>query len=185
MLQAAPKDNGHITVYLAHYADEILIKEFQALKKFKFELFSVTAQSPYSIGNIQVYPVTQILFNKSLINCHGVITGAGFETPAEALYLGKKIMVVPMKKQYEQACNAAALNEFGVLSVNTIDEYFPAYFNKWIFDTQVSRLDLTHSTEQIISNMIQKQSSIIPDTEEKFNPFEISLEPKHPILQGK
>jgi hypothetical protein len=32
-----------------------------------------------------------------------------FETPAEALFLGKKLLVIPMTGQYEQECNAAAL----------------------------------------------------------------------------
>jgi len=43
----------------------------------------------------------------------GVFCGAGFETPAEAMFLKKKLMVIPMKGQYEQQCNAAALEEIG------------------------------------------------------------------------
>ena len=35
-------------------------------------------------------------------------------TPAEALYLNKKLMVIPMKNQYEQHCNAAALKTLGI-----------------------------------------------------------------------
>ncbi|MFN5422735.1 MAG: glycosyltransferase family protein [bacterium] len=183
ILQATPSDAGHITVYLAHYADEFLIREFQKLKKFKFELFSVTAKTPYTLENVQVYPVTQILFNKSLINCHGVITGAGFETPAEALYLRKKIIVVPMKKQYEQACNTAALNAFGVMSLNTIDEYFPAYFNKWIFDTRTCGLNLTHNTEQIINSVIHKHKELNDTTEKEFDGFGMNFDLNYPILQ--
>ena len=186
ILQAKPNDNGHITVYLAHYGDEYLIKEFQKLKKFKFELFSVKAKTPYIIDNIQVFPVAQLLFNKSLINCHGIITGAGFETPAEAMFLGKKIMVVPMKKQYEQACNAAALSEFGVLSINAIDEYFPAYFNKWIFDNKTNRLDLTHSTEQIINHVIHMQSENKQISEENYDDdLDIAFTFRYPVLQKK
>ena len=44
----------------------------------------------------------------------GVLCGAGFETPAEALYLGKKLMVIPMKSQLEQFYNAASLKQLGV-----------------------------------------------------------------------
>ena len=43
-----------------------------------------------------------------------MLCGAGFETPAEALYLNKKLLVVPMKSQFEQHCNAAALKQLGV-----------------------------------------------------------------------
>ena len=43
-------------------------------------------------------PVNNELFNKSLETCNGLLTGGGFEGPAEALYLGKKLLSVPMKK---------------------------------------------------------------------------------------
>lgn len=43
-----------------------------------------------------------------------MLCGAGFETPAEVLHLNKKLLVVPMKSQYEQHCNAAALKKLGV-----------------------------------------------------------------------
>ena len=69
------------------------------------------------------------MFDDSMIRSHAVITGAGFETPAEALYLGKKLMVLPMHGQYEQACNAVALSEFNVAVVNNVDDYFPVYNN--------------------------------------------------------
>jgi hypothetical protein len=40
-------------------------------------------------------PVNNDGFTQSMISSHGVITGAGFETPAETLYLGKKLICVP------------------------------------------------------------------------------------------
>jgi uncharacterized protein (TIGR00661 family) len=66
-----------------------------------------------------------------MINCEGIITGAGFETPAEALFLGKKLMVIPIKGQYEQKCNAAAMKPFGVTVVSEIDSKFKKHFEKW------------------------------------------------------
>ena len=161
ILQSSPKDHGYITVYLGHYSDEVLIKEFQQLKTFQFQLFSAYTKTSYVVGNVQVYPINQELFNQSLINCHGIITGAGFETPSEALYLGKKLLVVPMKGQYEQACNAAALSDFGVLSIPAIDNYFASYFNKWIFDLTIKPLELTQTTEAIISKVMEHQPTRI------------------------
>jgi uncharacterized protein (TIGR00661 family) len=158
ILQSSPKDHGHITVYLGHYSDEVLIKEFKQLKKFQFQLFSAYTKTSYVVENIQVYPVNQELFNQSLINCHGIITGAGFETPSEALYLEKKVLVVPMKGQYEQACNAAALSAFGVLSIPAIDNYFASYFNKWIFDLTIKPLELTQTTEEIVGKVMEHQA---------------------------
>ena len=64
--------------------------------------------------------MNKTLFNQSLIHCTGIITGGGFETPAEALHLGKKLMAIPIRGQYEQQCNAAALKEMGVSCQNNI-----------------------------------------------------------------
>jgi len=42
------------------------------------------------------------------------------ETPAEAIFLKKKLIVIPMKNQYEQAFNAKALEELGVPVLKTL-----------------------------------------------------------------
>ena len=57
-----------------------------------------------TIDNIIIRPVNNQDFVKSLSTCSGVICGAGFETPAEALFLKKKLLVIPMKGQFEQQC---------------------------------------------------------------------------------
>jgi uncharacterized protein (TIGR00661 family) len=49
-----------------------------------------------------------------LANCKGVLCGAGFELPSEALFLKKKLFVIPLKGQLEQHYNAKALADLGV-----------------------------------------------------------------------
>ena len=163
ILQAEPKDNGHITVYLNHYSDQLIIEHLSKLINYKFELFSNYTSDPYTLNNIKVFPINRELFNQSLITCHGIITGAGFETPSEALYLGKKLMVIPLRGQYEQQCNSKALEDFNVISVAELDEYFPTYFNKWIFQETQLNLTLGHSTEQIIELMIDEPKKIFTE----------------------
>lgn len=160
ILHATPVNEGHITVYLGHYADDLVVKQLQRLKNFKFHLFSKHVENLVQIENIKLLPLSQTMFDESLINSHGVITGAGFETPAEALYLGKELMVLPMHGQYEQLCNAAALKEFNVSVVDSIDDYFPVYFNKWIFDGQVSLpFSLSTPAEKIVEAVVHGQVS--------------------------
>ena len=67
-----------------------------------------------------------------MINCHGIITGGGFETPAEALYLRKKILSIPIRKHYEQECNAAALKKLGVPVVYEAGDDFHLVIENWI-----------------------------------------------------
>jgi hypothetical protein len=40
ILHAVPVNDGHITVYLGHYADDLVIRQLQRLSGFKFHLFS-------------------------------------------------------------------------------------------------------------------------------------------------
>ncbi|MEY2596105.1 MAG: hypothetical protein RI965_1377 [Bacteroidota bacterium] len=161
ILEADATDNGHITVYLSQYSPTHLIKIFKQLKRFTFHFFSKITDTPIQDENIKIFPIQQKLFNQSLISCHGIITGGGFETPAEALYLGKKLMVVPIAGQYEQQCNAAALKQdFNTTVIHEVDDFFPVYFNKWIFDSPTSKLILQESTQDIVSNLF----SSLPNT---------------------
>jgi uncharacterized protein (TIGR00661 family) len=45
-------------------------------------------------------------FLRLMARCRGFVSTAGFESIAEALYLGKPVQVVPVEGHYEQLCNA-------------------------------------------------------------------------------
>ena len=152
--QAEPKNKGHITVYLPSYSDEIVCNYFSQLKDFRFEVFSKEIKQPVLQKNILLTPVNKDAFNTSMINCTGIITSAGFETPAEALFLGKKILAIPIKGQYEQLCNAAALEKMGVSCIDAVDKNFSPAFNNWMNDEKKITLSSNHSTESIISFMM-------------------------------
>jgi uncharacterized protein (TIGR00661 family) len=133
---ARPTDQGHITVYLPSYCDGTLTRIFSKIKGARFEIFSRRSYGISRNGNITLRPVQKSCFNKSLASCHGIITGAGFETPAEALYLKKKIMAIPIKRQYEQQCNAAALGKMGIKTLSNIDHYFESEVQRWLAEPQ-------------------------------------------------
>lgn len=151
ILKAEPLDKGYITVYLSSFSDKELHKNLSALQEYRFQVFSREADHPFKSDNIEFLPVNKELFNKSLIDCKGIITGAGFETPAEALYLGKKLLVIPIGGQYEQFCNAAALEKMGVRSIENLDDQFNSIFHEWIEDNHKIVLRPDHSTEAIVS----------------------------------
>jgi len=159
ILQAEPRNKGHITVYLSSYSDATLEKHFRELKEFRFQVFSKEVKEPLQKGHILFLPVNKNAFDKSLINCSAIITGAGFETPAEALYLGKKLMVIPIRGQYEQFCNAAALKKMGVPVLSTLGSDFTATFREWMDRKKKTTLTLDHSTESIVSYLIHSATS--------------------------
>jgi uncharacterized protein (TIGR00661 family) len=113
-------NDGHYTVYLPAYGEETIIEKLSQFKEIKWEVFSKHSQQLYQIENITIFPINNEAFIKSMASCEGILCGAGFETPAEALFLGKKLMVIPMKSQYEQLCNAASLKMMGVRVVKNL-----------------------------------------------------------------
>jgi uncharacterized protein (TIGR00661 family) len=130
--QAEPVNLGHITVYLPSFDQACLEKAFNSLPEQHFHWFLSEIKFKHTIGNITYYPVNQQDFNQSLISCHGIITGGGFETPAEALYLRKKILSIPILNHYEQECNAAALKKMGVPVVYEVGDDFKLIIENWL-----------------------------------------------------
>lgn len=131
-LQAKPADHGHITVYLPSYKLECHDHMLQELSNTEFHVFTNEVDKRIKKGNITCYPVSQEQFNESLIYCHGLVTGGGFETPAEALFLGKKLLSIPISGQYEQQCNAAALKSMGIPTLKVLDNSTKNKLFSWI-----------------------------------------------------
>jgi uncharacterized protein (TIGR00661 family) len=156
ILDAAPTPRGHITVYLPSYCDEQLHRCFSKFRDFIFEIFSHEVTAPLRRSNILFLPVGKDAFNKSMIDCRGIITGGGFETPAEALYLKKKLMVMPIKGQYEQQCNAAALQRLGVPVLKDIYDDFDDRFTNWANDEHAPEVTFANSTENIIEQVMAR-----------------------------
>ena len=150
ILKSEPDTGDYITVYLPSYCDKQILEVLKPLSDHRFEVFSRETKERRSTGHVTFTPVNKKDFNRSLINCRGIICGAGFETPAEALYLQKKMMVMPIKGQYEQRCNAAALKKIGIKTFDDLDDTFTDMFNGWINDPVTPSVSYSYSTQAII-----------------------------------
>ncbi|MBN8837041.1 MAG: glycosyl transferase [Sphingobacteriia bacterium] len=154
VLKAEPTDKGHVTVYLSHYSDEVILQYLQKLSHIPFQVFSKKRKQVEVIKNVTFIPVNNTAFTESMITAHGIVTGAGFETPAEALYLGKKLLCLPIRGQYEQLCNAAALKDFNVKIVDKISETFPGEIENWLLKEDQKKLTLQQSTYETVQHVI-------------------------------
>lgn len=155
IIDATPIDDGHISVYLPHYSIAYLEPFLLNENQFHFEVFTSEVDCIRNFKNIVYFPISNTGFTKSMIRAHAVITGGGFETPAEAMYLNKKILSIPIAKHYEQLSNAAALEALGVKVLLQIDKNFHNAFIDWIDNYKPVKLELTHSTKDIIAYLIQ------------------------------
>lgn len=145
ILKASPTQQSHITVYLPALNDQTLIRLLSPVPDQFFEIFSRETRSLTRKGNLLFRPIEQQAFNNSLIHCSGIICGAGFETPAEALQLGKKILAIPIKGQYEQYCNAAALDLLGVMTIPSTASLQTHHISSWLNQARALQLDYSHS----------------------------------------
>lgn len=148
-----PSNKGYYTVYLPAYHDNVL---WQILDQFDVEwhVFSKYSKQPYRLNKIHFSPINNDTFKQSLENCEGVICGAGFELPSEALFLQKKLMVIPMVGQFEQACNAESLRKMGVIVLPTFDLVFHRTITNWIESRNTISVNYLDYTEEILSNLI-------------------------------
>ena len=100
-------------------------------------------------------PVDKELFAESMTTAKGVLCGAGFETPAETLYLNKKLLVIPMKSQLEQHYNAASLKRMGVPVVKKLKKKYLDKIIEWVeTDTRVT-VDYKNITADAVAKAIE------------------------------
>ena len=152
---AKPQIQPHYTVYLPAYSDEKIIKTLSVCNQIEWEVFSKHSKKTYRIKNILIKPINNEAFIDSFINCTGILSGAGFETPAEALFLKKKLLVIPMKGQYEQQCNAAALKKMGVPVIKSLKKKNIPIIQDWLKNSQEITVNYPDNTLKIISNIIK------------------------------
>ncbi len=161
---AVPQEADHYVVYLPAYSDKRIIKLLLEIADIKWYVFSKNAKAPYKEKNVYVYPIDNDHFVDALVNCSGVLCGAGFETPAEALFLKKKLMVVPMKGQYEQQCNAAALKEMGVPVLKKLDEKYIERIISWSVFSQAPVVNYPDNIAAVVDELFEDLIIQNPDS---------------------
>jgi len=149
-------DKGHITVYLPAYDEHFLSEIFSSLKGVHIEIFSKSMAHHSVNSKIKVLPIEKDTFASSMASAHAVICGAGFETPSEALFLNKRLLVVPMKNQYEQQCNAAALADAGVQVLQSIQNDSVTKIQDWLENSSAIHFDYPDQNELIFKELFKK-----------------------------
>jgi len=152
-----PKEElNHYVVYLPAFSDKKIISVLRYVPKTNWVIFSKNAEITYMYRNFKVFPLNKKTFNEKLVTAKGIICGAGFETPAEALYLNKKLLVVPMKNQYEQQCNAEALSEIGVPVIYDFDAPCIEKIKSWVRTKNRIAIDYTQNTDEVVKKVLRE-----------------------------
>jgi len=147
-------NKGHYTVYLPSYDHDKILEILSGVPLVKWHIFSKQTKQLIFKKNVVIYPINEFDFIKSITTCEGVLCGAGFETPSEALFLKKKLMVIPMKNQYEQQCNAAALEKMGIPVIKTLEKKRLKKIAKWIHSDPSYNVNYPDITEDILESIL-------------------------------
>lgn len=152
-------DKGHYTVYLPAYDDKTLIKYLAVYPTIKWDVFSKHNNKKAVHKNITIRPINNEQFTESMASCTGVLCGAGFETPAEAMFLGKKLLVIPMKNQYEQHLNAAALQAMGVPVIKSLKPKNESIIANWLLNGEPVAVNYPNKTQEIVDQLVFKHAA--------------------------
>ncbi|CAM3656500.1 glycosyltransferase family protein [Pontibacter korlensis] len=151
-------NQGHYTVYLPAHDDQKIISRLGRFEGVEWQVFSKHNRQPFRHGNVSVQPIQNEAFLESMASSAGVLCAAGFGTPSEALYLQKKLMVVPMKSQYEQQCNAAALQHMGVAMIKSLKKKHLPIIGQWLEEGQPVHVNYPDETASLVQRIVSENT---------------------------
>jgi hypothetical protein len=71
------------------------------------------------------------------------------------MYLGKKVLVIPMTAQYEQQCNAVGAEAMGAVVIKGLNEKYYDVIGKWITEGKAIKVSYPDITADIIDLIIK------------------------------
>lgn len=133
ILEATPSRGEHLVVYRTSAGDERLL-EILAQADLPCRVYGFDRTE--TLGPLELRPFSEEGFVADLASCRAVIAPGGFSLMGEAVYLGKPLLALPLRKQFEQLLNALYLERLGYgmycpeLNVAAIEQFcatLPAY----------------------------------------------------------
>lgn len=152
-----------VQVYLPALDDWTLVQIFIKIPEQLWIIYSRNARSEIAFRNIKIKPISSYTWVEDLASSGGVIMGAGFEGPAEVLHLGLKLLVLPIKGQYEQYCNAEALARLGVPVIWAPADLTPQLLRQWLWRYQPPDIHYEDQTEKIIAFILERHYDMKPN----------------------
>ena len=111
ILAATPRSGEHVLVYQTSTSDQALLAELNRVTGCKFIVYGLRRNAVE--GNCIIKNFSEETFAQDLASARAVVTNGGLSLIHEAIYLGKPILSVPVRHQFEQEMNARYLEEYG------------------------------------------------------------------------
>lgn len=144
-------DERKVLVYLPGEDQEETVTLLRRLPSHRF-VFYRPVDEPRQEGNVLLRPYDRRDFLDDLADAGGVIANAGFTLPSEALHLGRRLLVKPIRSHPEQFLNGRALGALGLATV--ADRFTHSLLETWLDSDPPSAMnypDVTHHLSRWIS----------------------------------
>ena len=110
VLGRTPAQGDHILVYQTSTSNTELLPVLRAMAPARFVVYGLRREE--DLGNVQLRDFSETKFVDDLAAARAVIAGGGFSLMGEAVYLGKPLLAVPVRHQFEQVLNALYLQQY-------------------------------------------------------------------------
>jgi hypothetical protein len=171
-----PTKSDRWLVYLTHYklADQI-IAWAQQNKEISLDCFWDHPEKKEVFSpneNLSFHPIDAEKYLVKMSECAGLITTAGFESVAEAMYLKKPVMMVPVPNHIEQMINAydGELSGAGIAAKSFDLEIFKHYLcqnklanNEYEVWAQKTSVKISEQLDELIKTKMQKNKVELSD----------------------
>lgn len=110
ILNLKPYTGDHILVYQTSDSNLELIDILKSLNE-RFIIYGFNMEKDEDNLSFRIF--NEKKFFKDFESCKAVIANGGFTLMSEAIYLGKPVYSIPVKKQFEQTVNSVYLEKLG------------------------------------------------------------------------
>ncbi len=161
--RAEAKPGEHVLVYQTSDSYGDLLPMLREVREQSFVVYGLKRDE--RLGNVTLKDFSETGFVDDLKTARAVIAGGGFSLMGEAVYLGKPMLTVPLKNQFEQTLNALYLSRLGygehseALSIEQIRRFLlrvPAYAEKVAAHRQDGNRLILESIERLIKEIGKK-----------------------------
>lgn len=173
-----PKAGERWLAYLTHFRlSEDIMAWSNANPEIKLDCFwdnPARKEIYHYSDSLTFHPIDAVNYLAKMTECAGLISTAGFESVAEAMYLGKPVMMVPVPNHIEQMINAydGELSGAGIgastFDLSIFKNYLPTHvsvkeqYQEWVAQSQ--RLMAGHLADLIaqpvyVPNFSQNQGT--------------------------
>jgi uncharacterized protein (TIGR00661 family) len=104
-------NGNHVLVYQTSASDSTLLDQLERAGAYEFVVYGLRRSGRR--GNIVIKDFSEAGFVDDLATSRAVVCNGGLSLIGEALYLGKPVLSIPVRNQYEQVLNARYLENLG------------------------------------------------------------------------